>query len=367
MKRVLLIYFNAGGGHRAAAKALLKALQVDDLHVQAVNLVHILDPGARFERLFGFQPEAMYNARLSSGLTLGMRHELKLLQFMIRQTQAMQIKRLSAYWEQTQPDLVVSLIPNFNQALGQSLAQWRPDVPFVTVMTDLADLPPQFWIAPGATRHLVCGSPRARQQALDAGLPPAWVHLTSGMPLAQDFYEPPACDRRQRRVELGLPPSDPVGVVMFGGYGSNAMLRIAERLPDRPLILMCGRNASLAKALRKQASSSPRVVVEFTDRVPDWLRLGDFFIGKPGPASLSEAIHLGLPVIVTRNAWTMPQERYNTDWVIENGLGVVHRSFRSVHQAVSELIADLPAFQSRATKMNNQAIFEVSQLLLRLL
>ena len=30
-----------------------------------------------------------------------------------------------------------------------------------------------------------------------------------------------------------------------------------------------------------------------------------------------------LPVIVERNAWTLPQERYNADWVRENGVGLV--------------------------------------------
>jgi 1,2-diacylglycerol 3-beta-galactosyltransferase len=154
---------------------------------------------------------------------------------------------------------------------------------------------------------------------------------------------------------------------MFGGFGSNAMRHIAQRLPDMPLILLCGRNTSLAQALRKQPSRAPRVIVEFTEQVPDWLRLGDFFIGKPGPASVSEAIHLGLPVIVTRNAWTMPQERYNTDWILENGLGIVHRSFRTIHQATSELVADLQTFRARVSNMKNQAIEEVPALVMGLL
>ena len=46
------------------------------------------------------------------------------------------VRRLRAHWAATQPDLVVSLIPNFNRALFDSLAQERPGVPYVTVLTD---------------------------------------------------------------------------------------------------------------------------------------------------------------------------------------------------------------------------------------
>ena len=53
--------------------------------------------------------------------------------------------------------------------------------------------------------------------------------------------------------------------------------------------------------------------------------LSDFFIGKPGPGSVSEAVAMRLPVIVERNAWTLPQERYNAEWVLEKQLGLVVR------------------------------------------
>jgi UDP-N-acetylglucosamine:LPS N-acetylglucosamine transferase len=63
--------------------------------------------------------------------------------------------------------------------------------------------------------------------------------------------------------------------------------------------------------------------------------LADFFIGKPGPGSISEAVQQQLPVIVVRNSWTMPQERYNAQWVRENKVGLVLPSFRSIRAAVS--------------------------------
>ena len=93
------------------------------------------------------------------------------------------------------------------------------------------------------------------------------------------------------------------------------MLEIAERLDESPLdlqlIYVCGKNEKLANALRARKSRVPCFVEGFTTRVNEYMQLADFFIGKPGPGSVSEALAMQLPVIVECNAWTLPQERYN--------------------------------------------------------
>ena len=393
MTTLSLIYFNAGGGHRSAALALEQVMRAQQRpwQVRLVNLTEVLDPQGLFHRLTGLQPEDIYNKRLASGFTLGLAQELRLLQAGIRLAHTAMVQRLRQHWLHTEPDLVVSLIPNFNRALCESLRQALPGVPYVTVLTDMADHPPSFWIEPAQPQHLICGTAHAQAQALAAGCDAARVHRVSGMILRPDFYGPAALDRTaelateraaERAAELtteraaeraaerqavGLPAQQPTGIVLFGGHGSNAMKRIAQRLPEVPLILMCGRNRALAETLRAHSAAAPRVVVEFTPDVARWMALADFFIGKPGPGSLSEAVHMGLPVIVTRNAWTMPQERWNTDWVRQQGVGVVHRSFRSVRAAVAEILADLPALQERARRIDNRAVFEVPRILAQIL
>jgi 1,2-diacylglycerol 3-beta-galactosyltransferase len=97
------------------------------------------------------------------------------------------------------------------------------------------------------------------------------------------------------------------------------------------------------------------------------MKLSDFFIGKPGPGSISEAVHQGLPIIVVRNSLTMPQERYNTEWVQQNGVGVVLDSFRSVRAGVDEVIRHLDAFRSRIARIENRAIFEIPEIIAGLL
>ncbi len=369
MSTIDLVYFNAGGGHRAAAQALDAVIreQRRPWQVRLVNLFELLDPQDRFRRVTGLAPEDYYNKRLARGWTLGLAQELKLLQGLIRLGHASLVRPLRAHWQATTPDLVVSLVPNFNRALAQSVAAACPGVPFVTVMTDLADLPPSFWIEPGQAQHLVCGTPHAAEQAHAMGCARHRIHRTSGMILRPDFYRGAPVDRSAERIAAGLDADTPTGVVLFGGHGSNVMRRIATELRDTPLILMCGHNRALHDALRALPSAAPRVVVGHTGEVARWMRLGDFFIGKPGPGSVSEALHTGLPVIVTRNAWTMPQERYNTDWVHEQGVGLVLPNFRGIRAAVDRLALQLPGLRANVARLDNRAVFEVPEILARLL
>ena len=99
------------------------------------------------------------------------------------------------------------------------------------------------------------------------------------------------------------------------------------------------------------------------------MALSDFFIGKPGPGSISEALSKRLPVIIDCNAWTLPQERYNAQWVREKEVGVVVQHHRQVAAAVAELLkpGELARLRERAGSMHNQAIFEIPQIFEKIL
>jgi UDP-N-acetylglucosamine:LPS N-acetylglucosamine transferase len=239
----------------------------------------------------------------------------------------------------------------------------RPNVPYVTILTDFADSPPHFWIEPNQAQHLICGTEKAVAQARAQGYDAASIHATSGMIIRPDFYRPLGLDRRAERRKLQLDPDRPTGIVMFGGHGSQAMRRIAKRLDDTQLILVCGHNSALADELRAMSSGAPRAVIGFSTHIRYFMQLSDFFIGKPGPGSISEAIQQQLPVIVVRNAWTMPQERYNAQWVQEHGVGVVLDSFKAIGQGVDAVTSRLEAYRASVGRVQNRAIFEIPAIL----
>jgi 1,2-diacylglycerol 3-beta-galactosyltransferase len=309
---------------------------------------------------------------LRTGWTLGSPQLLKVLQLIIRMNHRPAVRVLEAHWRETNPAMVVSFIPHFNRELGESFANVFPGRPFVTVLTDIADYPPHFWIE-RQPQYFICGSDRAVAQARSMGHPDDHIFRASGMILHPRFYDPPIENRVAERQRLGLRADVPTGLVLFGGHGSQAMLDIAERLEasnlDLQMIFVCGKNEKLADALRTKKSRVPRFVEGFTSRVSYYMQLADFFIGKPGPGSVSEALAMRLPVIVECNAWTLPQERYNADWILEKEVGVVLRNFRQIDEAVARLIerATLSRYRANAAAIENRAVFEIPGMLEQIL
>jgi len=255
-------------------------------------------------------------------------------------------------------------VPHFNRAMRESYGRAFPGRPFVTVLTDLADYPKHFWIEK-ESQYIVCGTEHAVEQARALGHLDGTVFRTSGMILHPRFYESAEVDRSAERKKLGLDPDLPTGIVLFGGFGTWKMLHILRQINRSSLqvqlIMICGRNDKLAEALRREPSRIPIHVEGFTTQIPYFMTLSDFFIGKPGPGSISEALSRRLPVIIDCNAWTLPQERYNAQWVREKEVGIVVPNHRETAAAVAELLkpGELAQFQKRAGAMHNRAIFEI--------
>ncbi|MDE3171124.1 MAG: galactosyldiacylglycerol synthase [Acidobacteriota bacterium] len=372
-RRIEFIFFDAGGGHRAAATALQMEIESQrrPWTVDLTNLQELLDQLDILQKYAGIRIQDFYNTMLRNGWTLGSPQLMRVLQCVIRLYHGSTVRMLEAHWQETQPDMVVSFVPHFNRVLCESYARACPGRPFVTVLTDLADYPPHFWIE-RQRQYVVCGTDRAIQQAKSLGHSDDCIFRVSGMILHPRFYEARIENPTTERERLGLLPDMPTGLVLFGGHGSRAMLQIAERIEssklDVQMIYICGKNEEIAAALRLGRSRRRRFVEGFTTGVNHYMQLADFFIGKPGPGSVSEALAMRLPVIVECNAWTLPQERYNAKWITENQVGLVLPNFRRVDRAIADMSEPgaLARYRRKTALLANRAVFEIPDVLSRI-
>jgi Glycosyltransferase family 28 C-terminal domain/Monogalactosyldiacylglycerol (MGDG) synthase len=370
MKRIVLAYFNAGGGHRAAARALEDTIrdQRRPWHTTILDVDPVLESIDPIYRSTGVHGGELYNWTLRRGWTAGSSQVIPIMHGVIRLLHSRQVKLLREQWRALRPDMVVSVIPHLNRALYESLRAEFPETPFVTLITDLADYPPHFWFEP-QDQHFICGSDIAVEQARAAGIEKRNIWQVSGMILHPRFYQEMTGDRAEERRKLGLDPDLPVGIVLFGGYGSQSMVRIAKRLAleetKTQLIFLCGKNRALFDQLRALKFPFPTHVQGFTEHVAHYMWLSDFFIGKPGPGSVSEALAMGLPVIVEAGSKTLAQERYNVEWIKEQGVGIPVAHTKEFPHAVSSLLKPAAgrAMVERIQALNNRAVFEVPEVL----
>lgn len=368
--RIDLIYIESGGGHRAAAIALQEIIgrQRRNWDVRLRSVQVLFDSIDFVRKVTGIPFQEVYNIMLRRGWTLGTAQMIPAMHMLIRALHRRQVDILTRFWQADPPDLVVSLIPHYNRALYQALQIARPGTPFVTVLTDLADYPPHFWIE-RQPQYLVCGTDRAVEQARLLGHSAAQILRASGMILHPRFHEVPSMDRAAARLACGLKPDLPTGLVLFGGEGSMDAVRVVRAL-DREffplqLIVLCGRHRQAAEAIRSTPHRIPVFVEGFTREVPRYMALADFFIGKPGPGSISEALAMKLPVIVERNCWTLAQERYNTEWLLEHEVGLVTGDFARAGETVRQLLepSRYGRLRANAAALPNRAVFEIPVML----
>src|ERR1700747_2030853 len=207
MKKIHVVFHDGGGGHRNAAVALQTVIseQPRDWQVELVQFQDIADQLDVLRKLTGIRIQQQYNILLQNGWTLGSTYLLRVLQTTIRLYHKPLGRYFEKVWREKPADLLVSVIPHFNRQICESWARVNPGRPFLTVITDLADFPPRFWIEPVGEQIVVAGSERAAQQGRDFGKSVGKnLFQASGMILRPEFYaeQEETCEGIRRQLGL---------------------------------------------------------------------------------------------------------------------------------------------------------------------
>lgn len=203
------------------------------------------------------------------------------------------------------------------QLLGREVAAGRLHCPVWVVVTDF-DLH-RMWVQPGVRGYFVA-APEVAYRLQAEGVPRDRIHAT-GIPVMPDFAQ--RTTREQCAVELGLPPDRPTILLMGGGAGLGTLPEIAARLMHLPgdfqLMVIAGSNAAALPALAALAKSYPGRLhfCGFTPRVHAYMACADLLITKPGGLTVSEALAIGLPMLLY--AAIPGQEERNADFLLEQG------------------------------------------------
>jgi 1,2-diacylglycerol 3-beta-galactosyltransferase len=368
-RKVLFLIADTGAGHRSAANAIYHAMgQLADAASPAplgdweADIIDVFVECSRFplrNGVFLYGPAIKYSPRLY-GRFFRMTNTTPRYRMAIRLARPFVRQGLIRLFQQTEPDVVVSVHPLLNHITLQVLRDLDVTVPLVTVVTDLIDLHCS-WTAPGVAACVVPTETAARL-AVRAGVPPRRVHLL-GMPIHPKFALPPAGERAALRAKLGLATERPVVLLVGGGEGAIGLAAAATALGhsdlDAQLVVVTGRNRRLLARLERERGGfcAPAQLLGFVQNMPDLMRAADLVVTKAGPGTIMEAAACGLPIVLTG---AVPgQEEGNVAFVVENGLGVLAPSPGAVVAAVRACLANggasLRAMRANAARVSRPA------------
>ncbi|MEE9616215.1 MAG: glycosyltransferase, partial [Anaerolineae bacterium] len=196
-----------------------------------------------------------------------------------------------------------------------------------------------FWFVPGEDRCLV-PTEGARWRALACGLPAERI-LVTGLPVSPRFVTTVREDRRAVRERLELESDLPVLLLVGGAEGMGSLYRLCRAVAgsgvQAQLVMVAGRNDELRARLAAEKWPLPVRVEGFLSNMQEWMRAADLLVTKAGPSTVSEALVMGLPVVLSG---ALPgQERPNVDYVVQAGAGVWAPTPGRVAAAVRELLS----------------------------
>ena len=370
---VVLFTFDAGGGHRAAARALVAAAEQQGAPFRSGGEPQdVLAPLDLGRRLTGRPMEETYNDMIRRRRTRFLVPMLRGLQWLIRRLRAPLEARVAAYLADAAARRGALGDPELQR--GSCEAPCRrspPGVPFLVLLTDFADFPPHFWMEPDVDGVIVATSDAAGQ-ARALGLPAERVvpHLGDGAaPAVLPAGRARSAARRvaaraghRRRRLRGAGAVRRQGLAGDAAALRGAAAAVARLARDRGLrrqpapVRGAGRAPSAAAAAGCTASASRTAW-------PTCWRPATCSSPSPGPARWPKPSTSSVPVVVSGNAHTIPQERYNVRLVAREVLGVAVGDWREVPAAAAALAADGARLghmrQNLAALPENRAVYEV--------
>ncbi len=282
------------------------------------------------------------------------------------------MRRLQAAIEVEPPDWVVCTHSLPQPRLGLMRRRRPARGPRVAVVvTDLH--PHRMWLRGSPDRYFV--PHELTRERLERRRPgSAGIASVTGIPVD------PACAAAMSGAEAGTggaAPSSRPGrkdgapsvLLMSGGIGGGPICEAmeallapgADRAPAR-VTVVCGRNArahaSCLEALTAQRPpEGARAYVHALGYVPhdEFLRLlraSDILIGKPGGATMAEALACGVPMVIYRPMLIPGQEEDNADCLVQAGAGVEATDPNDLRRTVHQLLST----PDRLTQMQASAL-----------
>lgn len=238
--------------------------------------------------------------------------------------------------DEVNPDLILSVHPNFNGSIINILEKHKLKIPFITLIADLVNIYP-LW-ADKRADYIISPTNEAKDMCLKYGIPEEKIKVF-GFPVRSRFYRKSNNLKSTFSNKNGIPFKC---LIMSGGEGVGNMKNIAENLLDHfncTVKIVAGRNVKLKKKLEQELINKYGNKVEiygFTKNIQDLMFSSDIAFTRGSPNVMFEAVSSNTPIIITG---ALPgQEESNPDFAEKYNLGVICRTTSQINKTINSLL-----------------------------
>lgn len=344
---ILILSASYGGGHNQTARALTQeiAIRHPGLKVLTVDYCDLIFPLLNKLSHFGYM-QSLRHFPAGYGMYYQATEKMSRDSFWQNRLNGFGHERLLELLNQVQPRIIISVFPLSSGAVSELKRRKMIDIPLYTIVTDYRMH--NQWIHEFTDGYLV-GSDETARALIAREVPESKVYVT-GIPLLHEFVK--NHNALKIKKDYGLNPEDQIVLFISGNDGLFGSMRFHSLLHSLPghvkPVVVCGTNQELYEKMQilrfKYVNLLP---VKNVDCLAQLMSISRLLVTKAGGITISEALALGLPMVIYR---PLPgQEEGNANYLWRKRAAIIAKSERRVQTAVLRFVAD-DDFRERFSK-----------------
>lgn len=347
-KKKIVVFTSKGGGGNISASNAIRDYLKNDYDVNVVQILEVLESFDTIKTITFkyYDAEDLYNYMITHNWFWLMNQVFFKIGIWHMSWQRDSIaKALDKYFQYNKYDLIISVVPVFNDPLLK--AAKKHDVPLLIVPTELdASIVVHGLKNPDYKKfhYFLAFDDEDMRKKIEPAQIPAESITISGFPLRPSFFQKK--NPHTIKDDFDIPSNKPVVMVLMGAAGSKACFKYVRRVTKgkMPLhIIACiGRNEDLRKKIEgiKLPPYVTLSIVGFTDRIADLMSISDVLITKTGTVSFCEGLYSNIPMLLDNVNGELAWEAFNINFLRKNNLGDVVTSYKEVNPLLRKYLMD---------------------------
>lgn len=345
MKKVIIFYASYGGGHLNAAKSIQECIinNYKDIDVELIDCMKYVNITIEKITTAAYR-EMAKKAPWAWGKIYNDSQKGPLAHISSRSNKIMAIKLLKLLREKT-PDLIITTHPFGSQMCSYLKRKGKITSKIATIMTDFA--PHDQWlVGSDYTDYFFVAHYKMKQYLMSKNIDEEKIFDT-GIPISNRFLL--NFNSEEILKDLNF-EKDKKTILFFGGgefgLGKTKTVEIFEcfvkLFPETQIIGVAGKNEKMKNAFTKIVEENHREnnirILEFTNKVPEFMSISDLVVTKPGGLTTSESLASSLPMVIIN---PIPgQEEENAEFLEENGIAIWVKKNDNPYEKLKNLFTD---------------------------